>query len=162
MPARAPAVTYPTGRSARLAAVLLGLLLAPVAPCIYMLFGAIGKAGQAKAAVILMCALALAGVALWWFWRQQVPRHLVWDGQFWWLSESRGADGRTVRGRVELQLDMQRSALVRFVTADAGPGVWLWVDQGAAPRLWHPLRCALYSSALPHDPKGSGDTAERA
>ena len=145
MPERqfAPAVSYPLGRSTGLAARLAALWCASAALVAYALFWPPALDWPALAATIMIVSVFGSGAALWRFWCNQRRQELCWSGESWLL---RSGDVSELTGTVEVRLDLQRAALLRFQPA-AGRGAWCWAEAAAAPQHWHLLRCALYSSA---------------
>lgn len=149
-----PAVAYPTGRSYRLGVGLAGLWLAgAVAVLAWCLHQAASQEISAWRIWVLMLALVLTGVTLFFFWRSQTPRRLVFDGDQWHLT---GGDlpPRPVEPiHVAILWDAQRCMLLRWPSSGHRglSALWLWVDASIDPYRWHLLRCALYSPAnRPH------------
>lgn len=150
---RAPAVLYPVGRSAVLAAgcgsIAFGGLLA------LGYWAAQGAwrhpwwvVGAVFATWIVVVAFALR------FWRALPAGDLHWGGAHWELKSA----GRSVDGaRLRVHADLQRFMLVRLESADQPP-CWLWLERRAHPERWNDLRRAVYSRAetagtnMPLDP----------
>ena len=84
-----------------------------------------------------------------------MPRRLRWDGERWWVIDSRGEQEGA---QVQVRLDAQRWMLLWFRPVGSSRGTWLWAQASVDPQRWHLLRCALYlpqSSAdatLRHEP----------
>lgn len=146
----APAVSYPVGRSfVREACLLLPWLLAGLVCAVWAL-----QSEQFYAAHGLGLLLWLSGA---WLVQAELRRPteglLAWDGQSWVWE----AGGRRYVGALRLRLDWQQGVVLEFRPLD-GPGVWLWIERGMAPRLWDGLRRALYAPAAP----ASASTAQGA
>ncbi|MFT4195019.1 hypothetical protein, partial [Ottowia sp.] len=139
----APPVTYPVGRTLRLAGLLAGLWLAGVAAVFYALISAPALIQKAPAAISLIASVAFSGAACWMFWRSQSPRSLVWDGARWGLESE--PDDAT---RLHVRMDLQHVMLLCLEAPPARRPVWLWAEAAHDAARWHLLRCALYSSAL--------------
>ena len=87
-----------------------------------------------------------------------MPRRLRWDGERWWVIDSRGEqEGAQVQVRLDAQRWMllwlvhpvmsgaQRWMLLWFLPVGSSRGTWLWAQASVDPQRWHLLRCALYS-----------------
>ena len=146
----APAVLYPAGRSAALAAgsglLVLGGLLA-------LGYWAVQGAWR-HPWWVLWAAFATWLAAMVWalqFWRALPMGDLYWSGAHWELKSSY----RTVTGvRLCVHADLQRFLLVRLESADQPP-CWLWLERRLRPERWNDLRRAVYSRAglaSPHPP----------
>lgn len=148
MRAGAPAVTYPAGRSARLAGALAALWLTGAAAVFWAIFSGPALVDQALAAIVLLVFVALSGWGCLAFWRAQTARLLTWDGERWLVQPAVGAqlaDG----ARPLIKLDLQRFMLLGLPRADSRRLLWLWAEAAHDPARWHLLRCALYSFASP-------------
>ena len=82
-----------------------------------------------------------------------MPRRLRWDGERWWVIDSRGEQEGA---QVEVRLDAQRWMLLWFHDPAAARATWLWAQASHDPVRWHLLRCALYSAA----PLAAGSPAD--
>jgi hypothetical protein len=133
----APPVTWPVGRTPRLAWLLAGLWLAGAGAVLGAFFPASVYHGA-----LLAVSVALSGIACLMFWRGQAPRTLGWDGERWSLQPGDASDEMQARVR----MDLQRLMLLRL-EAPQGRAIWLWAEAGRDPARWHLLRCALYSPA---------------
>ena len=71
-----------------------------------------------------------------------MPRRLRWDGEHWWVIDSRGEQEGA---QVQVRLDAQRWMLLWFLPVGSSRGTWLWAQASVDPQRWHLLRCALYS-----------------
>ena len=139
----APPVTYPVGRTSRLAWLLASLWLVGASTVFYALISAPALAQQAPVAIFLIVSLVFSGAACWLFWRSQTPRSLLWDGEHWGMdSEPNEA------ARLHVRLDLQHVMLLCLEAPPARRPVWLWAEAAHDAARWHLLRCALYSSAL--------------
>ncbi|HOV18386.1 hypothetical protein [Ottowia sp.] len=154
----APAVTHPTGRTARLALLLasLGALGLAGAIGVAVSGGAQPRAAWQAGALLAACAVALG--ALWRFWHAQRPRQLAWDGAQWRLQDGSAPavpDGAVVQ--VQVRLDLQAMLLLCAQDLETGRHVWLWAQKGADADRWHLLRCAVW--AMPPRPQGAAADA---
>ena len=70
-----------------------------------------------------------------------MPRRLRWDGERWWVIDSRGEQEGA---QVQVRLDAQRWMLLWFHDPAAARATWLWAQASHDPVRWHLLRCALY------------------
>jgi len=141
-------VSYPVGRSAALARVLLGLAAAGWLALGLTYFLAPELIQLAPAAMLSIAINALVTLGLWRFWRAQEARQLRWTGERWLLhtpgtEPDRGGEG----AGVEVRLDAQRWLLLRFRDPAEAGAHWLWAQASHDPARWHLLRCALYSAA---------------
>ena len=139
----APPVTYPVGRTPRLAWLLAGLWLVGAAAVFWALFSAPALMQQASEAILLIASVVFSGMACGMFWRSQPPRSLVWDGARWGLGPEPGEGAR-----LHVRMDLQRVMLLCLQAPPARRPVWLWAEAAHDAARWHLLRCALYSSAL--------------
>ncbi|MDO5626045.1 MAG: hypothetical protein Q4G71_15320 [Pseudomonadota bacterium] len=140
----APAVTYPVGRSRRLALLLAAPWVLAALCLLSVLVWPFANAPTAVGALLAVLVLLLNGWALRRFWRAQVVRQLIWDGQAWHL-DAPVAQGS---GEISVRLDVQHCLLLLYRAPGARRGTWLWADAAAYPQRWHLLRCALYSSGI--------------
>ena len=151
----APPVTYPVGRSPRLAWALGGLWLAGVAAASGALVSVLARPGQGHAAAAaLLASVAVSGLACLAFWRSQRARTLLWDGERWRLEPG---DDCGEPARLHARMDLQRALLLSLEQPPARRRTWLWAERARDPLRWHLLRCALYSSA----PSAAGEFAAR-
>jgi hypothetical protein len=134
----APPVTYPVGRTPRLAGLLAVLWLAGLAAVGWAFFSAPASAHRELMAIGLAASVALSGLACLAFWRGQPARALTWDGERWSLG-----DGEL---QARVSMDAQRLMLLHLQSPSGRP-IWLWAEAGRDPARWHLLRCALYSAA---------------
>ena len=137
---RAPAVTYPVGRSvcygwllglSTVIGIVAGMLWSlQVAPSLWLqlLF----------AAVLLLCSLTAFGI-----WRRSPHGYLQWDGHAWKFSTV----NRSLTGPVTVHLDLQWCLLLRMrVQGDSRR--WLWLESGMDALAWPALRRAVFSAGL--------------
>lgn len=142
-----PPVSYPLGRSAAFAVVLVSLLvLGFCALAAWSLQGA-GTASPPKfVAWIFWC---LAGVGALQCWRGQFCGALHWDGLHWHLLD---LDPKGVPWALsappEVLLDMQTHLWVSVLPAGRSR-IWLWLERSSQPERWMDLRRAVYSRARP-------------
>ena len=139
----APPVTYPVGRTPRLAGLLIGLWLVGASAVFYALISAPALVQKAPAAILLVASIIFSGAACWMFWCSQPPRSLVWDGEHWGLDSEPDEAARS-----HVRLDLQHVMLLCLEAPPARRPVWLWAEAAHDAARWHLLRCALYSSAL--------------
>ena len=149
-------VHYPVGRTPALGMTLAALGLA----------GLLAALGNWPAGTLagwrLGGALALWLVsvgALWYFWRGQTRRWLVFDGERWSLGEPDEGDRPAhlaPLADMRVAFDAQRNLLLSARAEGDGPLMrrWLWAARQAAPQHWHLLRSALYSppARVPEEP----------
>jgi len=137
---KAPAVTYPVGRSV-LHAWLLGLsgLTGALAGWFWRIDASPEPWGQGMYAVILVLA-SLAAFRNWWC---SPSGNLHWDGQGWTLKVSE----RRLCGVVTVHLDLQ-AWLVLCLRSEEGGRKWLWLERRADPINWHALRGAVFSARV--------------
>lgn len=150
----APSVSYPVGRSA-FAAMLLVLLAAVglAAVLAFTLQSAALGWRQAAGWTALVAASLFAGMA----WRRSASGVLHWDGVSWQWEEG-GAMGT---GRPEIALDLQSRLLLRWCP-EGGSARWFWLERASAPSHWDALRRAVYSrSSLPVPQTGPPPAAEQ-
>ncbi|MDO5692188.1 MAG: hypothetical protein Q4G70_06880 [Pseudomonadota bacterium] len=138
-----PAVIFPVGRTRALAVGLLALSAGGLLMLMSTWFWPSTGAHKAWSAMVLAVFSGAATMACWRFWRQQVPRHLRWDGERWWLLVVSG--GEQEGALVQVRLDAQRWMLLWFRPEDGGRAIWLWAQASVDRQRWHLLRCALYS-----------------
>ena len=143
----APSVSYPVGRSAFQALLLLALGAAGLAACGLLAWQVAGwRAWLAGLAAVAIAAWA----ALWW--RTQSEGLLLWDGAAWDWSPA--GQGLARRGRIDVLLDLQHALLLRWA-GEEGRCEWLWAERGRAPTRWAALRRAVYSPAGSAAPVGA-------
>jgi hypothetical protein len=144
----APPVTYPVGRTPRLAWLLAGLWLAGAAAVLGAWMSAPSLRGWE--AVGLIASVAVGAVACLAFWRSQRARKLMWDGERWSLQPASETVDELARPQV--RMDFQRAMLLNLAPSGSRRPVWrpiwLWAEAALDPAGWHLLRCALYSSVL--------------
>jgi hypothetical protein len=146
-------VTYPVGRTLRLAWALAGLWLAGVTAVVWALFSGSALMHRPSGAVFLAASIVVAGLACLTFWRSQRARMLLWDGERWSL-EPGNDDGYSEMARLQVRMDLQQAMLLSFEDPYAGRRrIWLWAEAAHHPVRWHLLRCALYSSTVPAAPE---------
>ena len=142
-----PPVSYPLGRSAAFAVVLVSLLvLGFCALAGWSLHGA-GTASSPKfVAWIFWC---LAGVGALQCWRGQFCGALRWDGLHWHLldPDPKGVPW-ALSAPPEVLLDMQTRLWVSVLPAGRSR-IWLWLERSSQPERWMDLRRAVYSRARP-------------
>ncbi len=144
---RPPAVSYPLGRSAAFAVVLVSLLvLGFCALALWSIQGA-GTAAPLKCvAWILWC---LAGIGALQCWRAQFCGALHWDGIHWYLLD---LDPNGVSWALSVPpdvfLDLQTRLWVSVLPAGRSR-IWLWLERSSQPERWMDLRRAVYSRARP-------------
>ena len=150
---RAPAVLYPVGRSAVLAAGCESIAFGGLLALGYWAAQGAWRhpwwvVGAVFATWSVVVALALR------FWRALPTGDLHWGGAHWELKSA----GRSVDGAcLYVHADLQRFMLVRLESADQPP-CWLWLERRAHPERWNDLRRAVYSRAeaagtnMPQDP----------
>lgn len=145
-----PAVAYPVGQSPQLAVVLIVLWLigGAVVFCAFAGLGG-GRSLIGWRLALLLASLLLSGFSLWSFWRAQIRRRLIFDGDQWLLEGdvATGFPGEAVQ--VAIVFDGQQRMLLRWpaVPRESKHVKWLWVEAHSEPLRWHLLRCALYSPA---------------
>ena len=139
----APPVSYPVGRTHRLGVWMAVLCLLGVATALWVLYSLRALENLSLIATILIASALLSGAGCWWFWRQQAPRLLRWDGARWQLEPDVGWSGDELS--VQVRLDLQRMLLLRLEQSSPRRHLWLWAEQGRDAADWHLLRCALYS-----------------
>lgn len=157
----APAVRHRVGRTRVLFAALLTLWLPGPGIVFWMTFVGPGLATSAGATIGFVALVTVSGLALLRFWRQQVERHLSWDGARWSLSQA----GRLLADseqQPQVRLDLQSALLLHWVVPTRRRGVWLWAQAGDSRTSWHLLRCALYSRGLSGEEAGSASGADLA
>ena len=137
---KAPAVTYPVGRSV-LHAWLLGLscLTGVLAGWFWRVQASPQPWIQWLYAVVLLLA-SLAAFRGWW---RSPGGSLRWDGKGWQLSV---LDSR-LGGVVSIHLDLQ-AWLVLCLRSEEGGRKWLWLERRADPINWHALRGAVFSARV--------------
>ena len=137
---RAPAVTYPVGRSVSYGWLLgLSTVIGVAAGILWSLQAAPGLWLQLLyTAVLLLCSLTAFGV--WW----RSPRgNLQWDGHAWTFN----TPNRSFSGPVTVHLDLQWCLLLRMcVQGDSRR--WLWLESGKDALAWHALRRAVFSASV--------------
>jgi hypothetical protein len=143
----APSVTYPVGRTRRLAWLLAGLWLTGAAAVLGAFFSTPTLLQHGFLAMLLAASVLLSGGACLAFWRGQRARQLVWDGERWSL-ELDGGNGYVNEVRPQVRIDLQRALLLSLEQPQTRRSVWLWAEAGHDRARWHLLRCALYSSKL--------------
>ena len=143
----APPVTYPVGRTPRLAWALAGLWLAGAAAVFWTFFWILALVHQGYTAIFLGVSVVMSGGLCLAFWRGQRARLLVWDGERWSLEPGSGGEyGDAARPRV--RMDLQHTLLLAFEMPSSRRPIWLWAEAAHDPMRWHLLRCALYSAIL--------------
>lgn len=135
----APSVSFPVGQWSLapchgLLLTLAGLVLGLNG----LLYGAHSGIGLASG---LLAWMACLGAALW-SRRVAVAGTLSWRGDRWVWATSRASHD----GMLRIQVDLQRCMVVVLRLQD-GRSHWFLLRRDADPLLWHPLRCALVSSA---------------
>jgi len=141
----APPVTYPVGRTPRLAWALGGLWLAGAAAVSGALVSVLALPGPSLAAGGLLAAVVVSGLGCLVFWRGQRARTLLWDGERWRLKPDDHDGGE--QARLHARMDLQRALLLSLEQPAARRRTWLWAERARDPARWHLLRCALYASA---------------
>jgi hypothetical protein len=134
---KAPAVTYPVGRSA-LHGWLFGLnsLTGAVAGWFWRIQASPEPWGQWLYAVVLVLA-SIAAFRIWW---RSPSGNLQWDGQGWRLNVL----DRGLCGLVTVHLDLQGFLLLCLHAEDGGRR-WLWLERRTDAINWHALRGAVFS-----------------
>jgi len=135
---KAPAVTYPVGRSA-LHAWLIGSigLIGALAGWFWRTQTAAESWSQWLYAVILLLA-SLAAFRNWWC----CPSgHLQWDGQSWKLNVRDSCRC----GPVSVHLDLQ-GWLLLCLHSEEGGRRWLLLERRTDAINWHALRNAVFSA----------------
>jgi len=139
-----PAVRFPVERSVRAGLALAALIVA----CALVLAGW-GMAGAPTQPLAQPLGWTLwgvtAGLAAIAWWRSPCGA-LQWDGAQWWFLPEGRALPLAARTAPEVHLDLQRFVLVCLPLCDA-PRVWLCLEREASAQSWPALRRALYSRA---------------
>ncbi|MDO8457517.1 MAG: hypothetical protein Q7T07_11480 [Burkholderiaceae bacterium] len=156
---QAPAVCYPTGRSTRLALVLVGVLLLGA-----LTAGVYGYLTYSKSNVlfwqngVIAASWLLAAACVWQFLNQLQAGVLGWDGISWhWsaaVAQAKDEQSELAEpvgqaeheGMISVRFDGQRCMLIKL-EPPLGLSRWLWLEQGCAPQRWHDVRRAVYSPA---------------
>jgi len=135
---KAPAVTYPVGRSG-LHAWLLGSisLIGALAGWFWCMQAAPESWSQWLYALVLLLA-SLAAFRNWWC---SPSGHLRWDGQSWRLNVL----DRCLCGPVRVHLDLQ-GWLLLCLHSEEGGRRWLWLERRTDAINWHALRNAVFSA----------------
>lgn len=135
---KAPAVTYPVGRSA-LHAWLLGSisLIGALAGWFWRMQAAPESWSQWLYALVLLL-VSLAAFRHWWCFPSG---HLQWDGQSWKFNVL----DSSLRGPVSVHLDLQ-GWLLLCLHSEEGGRRWLWLERRTAAINWHALRNAVFSA----------------
>lgn len=136
---KAPAVSYPVGRSQLQAGVYLGVWL--LGACAGMIWGL--QSGRLAWGLWLFLAIwLLAAFVLLREFRRTQHGILSWDGQQWhWASDRQERLGQTY-----MRLDLQSRCLVEF-RPESGGALWLWPQRCADTLNWTALRRALSVSS---------------
>ncbi|MCL1960278.1 MAG: hypothetical protein FWG56_00520 [Desulfovibrionaceae bacterium] len=143
----APAVSYPVGRTPRLAWALAGLWLAGAAAVAVAFFSVPALPYRGYMAVLFGACIAASALACLAFWNSQRARALIWDGGRWSLEPDSGG-GYDEQARLYARMDLQHTMLLSLEAPHVRRRVWLWAESAHDPARWHLLRCALYSSSL--------------
>ena len=135
---KAPAVTYPVGRSG-LHAWLLGSisLIGALVGWFWYMQAAAESWSQWLYALVLLLA-SLAAFRNWWF---APSGHLQWDGQSWKLYVLDSC----LCGPVSVHLDLQGWLLLCLHSVEGGRR-WLWLERRTDAINWHALRNAVFSA----------------
>jgi hypothetical protein len=135
---KAPAVTYPVGRSAHHVWLLgLSIFTGALAGWFWRIQASPELWGQWLYAIVLLFA-SIAAFRIWW---RSPTGNLQWDGQGWKLSVL----DRGLCGHVTSHLDLQGSLLLCLHSEDGGRR-WLWLERRRDPINWHALRGAVFSA----------------
>ncbi len=134
---KAPAVSYPVGRSSmRTACLLLPWVLAGLVCAAWALQSAPFVAAHGLALLLWLGGAWLLHAEL----RRPVEGLLGWDGQSW----SWEVRGQRQSGEVRARLDWQQGLLLEFLPLE-GRGFWVWPERREAPLMWDGLRRAVYA-----------------
>lgn len=133
---RAPAVSYPAGKSRwHLRAIVLLWSLGCLA-CFLILQSQV----RIEWMVLTFACVSVAGMLSLVAWRNTVLGILRWDGERWQWSGFVDAG----QCEVDVVVDLQKVMLIRVRNASA-QRTWLWLSFEAATIQWMPLRRALVS-----------------
>lgn len=144
----APAVAFPTGRSAfqgGLLGVLLGcevLTLVAWSLAADLLFG--------WPQVVALVGICVTGIWAVWSWWHTPAGHLTWDGVVWHVSFT----DSSWRVQPVPVIDLQRSMLLYLNSTETTPANWVWLDRSFSPGRWMALRRAI------HDQRNHHNTAQ--
>ena len=78
------------------------------------------------------------------FWHASPCGTLVWNGAHWLLESPQGVALCMPCSQLHVPLDLQRR-LGLHLQPQAGPALWLWLEQRSLPMRWDDLRRAVYS-----------------
>jgi hypothetical protein len=145
---RAPAVSYPAGRSGYLTAAFFGVLLLGAVSA-YLFFFNTSTPGKPLVWQLSLIGMAWLSAALgaYQFLRQLPVGELACDGVDWYFVD---AAGQEKVGSVSIRFDGQHCLLLRFED-DLNKVNWLWLEARFSahqdPNSWLDLRRAVYSRA---------------
>ena len=154
-----PSVAFPVGRTYRLGVSLLGLWLTGVVAVLsWWVDQVVSRPTLTWRLGLLLSVLVLSGTALMSFWRAQIKRRLVFDGDQWHLVGPNVPAPPSEPAHVAILWDAQRCMLLRWPAESQGArqARWLWAEASSDLKRWHLLRCALYSPAN----RSSGEIAD--
>lgn len=142
-----PAVSYPLRRSVVPGVLLVAALCWGLGVLIGWMLQGLREAGALVViAFALWCATAAAASHWWW---RQCCGSLRWDGCYWHLDDTRGADrSQALSAAPEVILDLQSHLWVRISPVGLR-SLWLWLERSRQPERWMDLRRAVYSRATP-------------
>ena len=135
---KAPAVTYPVGRSTLHAWLLGSISLIGALAGWFWRMQAAPESWSQWLYVLVLLLVSLAAFRHWWCFPSG---HLQWDGQSWKLNVL----DSSLRGPVSVHLDLQ-GWLLLCLHSEEGGRRWLWLERRTAAINWHALRNAVFSA----------------
>jgi hypothetical protein len=135
---KAPAVTYPVGRSTLHAWLLGSISLIGALAGWFWRMQAAPESWSQWLYVLVLLLVSLAAFRHWWCFPSG---HLQWDGQSWKLNVL----DSSLRGPVSVHLDLQ-GWLLLCLHSEEGGRRWLWLERRTDAINWHALRNAVFSA----------------